>query len=142
VDDLVAEVETTVDAAPDAVWTAMTNKTSPMFMGATMDSTWSEGSSYRLHGEWGGKPFEDFGVIETSKVPKELSFTHWAKTKERPANYNFLRFSIAPDGRGCRVSLQQFSRGEPKAYDDKTRAEYKKTYAMMLDGLKKAAEGK
>ena len=139
-DELVVEVETKVDAKPDTVWTAMTNKKSPMFMGATMDSDWTPGSTYRLHGDWGGKPFEDFGEIETADAPEELAFTHWAKTKERPANYNFLRFRVVPDGEGSKVSLAQFNRGEPKAYDDKTKAEYKKNYAMMLDGLKKAAE--
>ncbi len=140
-DELVAEVETRIDADAATVWKAMTSKTSPMFMGATMDSDWTPGSTYKLHGEWDGKPFSDYGEIETANAPKELSFTHWAKTPERPESYNFLRYEIVPDDAGSKVMLAQYNRGTPKAYDDKTKAEFKKTYGMMLDGLKKAVEG-
>jgi uncharacterized protein YndB with AHSA1/START domain len=139
-DELVADVETSIDAPPDAVWKAMTNKKSPMFMGATMDSDWTPGSRYELHGEWGGKPFSDYGEIETANAPKELSFTHWSKTEARPESYNFLRYTIVPVGSGSKVTLKQFNRGKSKHYDEKTKAEFKKTYGMMLDGLKKAAE--
>jgi uncharacterized protein YndB with AHSA1/START domain len=141
-DELVVEVDTKIDADPQAVWAAMTNKQSPMFMGATMDSDWTPGSPYKLHGEWGGKPFADYGEIETANAPTELSFTHWSKTPERPESYNFLRYRIASEGAGSRVTLAQFNRGKSKPYEDKTKAEFKKTYGMMLDGLKKAAEGK
>ena len=139
-DDQVVEVETTVNADADTVWKAMTNSKSPMFMGATMDTDWSPGSSYKLHGEWGGKPFADYGEIEVAEPSKELSFTHWAKTPERPESYNFLRYRIVPDGEQSKVILTQFNRGKAKSYDDKTKAEFEKTYAMMLEGLKKAAE--
>jgi hypothetical protein len=40
------------------------------------------------------------------------------------------------------VTLDQFDRGKPQNIDDKTRAEFRKNWTMMLDGLKKAAEGK
>ena len=136
----VVEVETTVDADAETVWKAMTSSTSPMFMGATMDTDWKPGSDYRLHGEWSGKPFEDFGEIETADAPKELSFTHWSKTKTRPESYNYLRYTIEPKGKASKVTLTQFGCGKEKSYDDKTKAEFKKTYGMMLDGLKKAAE--
>jgi uncharacterized protein YndB with AHSA1/START domain len=142
VEEPIVEIETRIDAAPGTVWQAMTSKTSPMFMGATMETDWMPGSRYRLHGEWGGKPFEDFGEVETADAPKELGLTHWAKTRERPASYNFLRFKIAPEGEGSKVTLAQFARGEAKAYDDKAKAEFKKNYEIMLDGLKQAAEGR
>ena len=64
-DTPVVEVDTTIDAPPDKVWAAMTNKKSPMFMGASMDTDWRPGSSYRLHGEWNGNAFTDYGKIET-----------------------------------------------------------------------------
>lgn len=139
-DDQVVEVETTVNADAGTVWKAMTNARSPMFMGATMDTDWSEGSRYKLHGEWGGKPFADYGEIEVAKAPTELSLTHWSKTPERPESYNLLRYRITPDGERSKVTLTQFSRGEARTYDDTTRAEFEKTYGMMLEGLKQAAE--
>mgnify|MGYP001605413849 CR=1 FL=1 len=38
------------------------------------------------------------------------------------------------------VTLAQIGRGKVEQVDDKTRAEFRKNWAMMLDGLKKAAE--
>ena len=38
------------------------------------------------------------------------------------------------------TSLAQFSRGKEQKFDDKAKAEFKKNWAMMLDGLKTAAE--
>ena len=136
----VVDVETTIAAAPDKVWAAMTNRTSPMFMGATMDTDWRPGSEYTLHGEWQGHAFTDYGVIETAMPGRELSFTHWAKTPEPPASYNAVKITLEPRGSGTTARLAQYARGEPQSFDDKTKAEFKKNWAMMLDGLKAAAE--
>lgn len=141
-DEPVVEVETSIDAPPDKVWAAMTNTQSPMFLGATMETEWRPGSRYTLRGEWNGNAFTDYGEIETAEPGRELSFTHWSKTPEPPASYHLVRYRIAPAGTGSKVTLAQFGRGKPQSVDDKTRAEFRKTWAMMLDGLKKAAEGK
>ena len=134
------EVQTEIDADPKTVWSAMTQKKSPMFMGATMDTDWSPGSDYTLHGEFNGKSFTDYGEIETAEPSKELSFTHWSKTKERPESYNLVRYRIEADGTRSKVTLAQFARGKEQHFDDKAKAEFKKNWAMMLDGLKKASE--
>lgn len=138
----VVEVDTTIDAPPDKVWAAMTNKHSPMFMGATMETDWQPGSSYTLRGEWNGKGFTDYGKIETAEPGKELSFTHWSRTPQPPESYNLVRYRIAPEGKGSRVTLGQFGRGKPQSFDDKTKAEFRKNWTMMLEGLKQAAEAK
>ena len=140
-DKPVVEVETKIEADPQTVWAAMTKKQSPMFMGATMDTDWQPGSPYTLKGEWGGKSFTDYGEIETAEPRKELSFTHWSKTPEPPQSYNAVRYTLRPEAGGTRVTLAQFTRGKAKSFDDKTKAEFKKNWTMMLDGLKKAAEG-
>jgi len=111
-----------------------------MFMGATMDTDWRPGSRYTLKGEWAGKGFTDYGEIETAEPRKELSFTHWSKTPERPEIYNLVRYRIDPDGKRSKVTLAQFSRGKDQEFDDKAKAEFKKTWTMMLDGLKKYVE--
>ena len=139
-DKPVVEVETQINADPQTVWAAMTNKQSPMFMGATMDTDWRPGSRYTLKGEWAGKGFTDYGEIETAEPRKELSFTHWSKTPERPESYNLVRYRIEPDGKRSKVTLAQFSRGKEQKFDDKAKAEFKKNWTMMLDGLKTAAE--
>ena len=140
-DEPVVEVETRIAAMPEKVWAALTAKQSPMFMGATMDTDFQPGSPYTLHGEWQGRPFTDYGRIETAVPGKELSFTHWSKTPEPPESYNAVRYRIAADGTGSKVTLAQFQRGKHQSFDDKTGAEFKKNWSMMLDGLKKAAEG-
>ena len=37
------------------------------------------------------------------------------------------------------MTLAQFARGKAQSFDDKTKAEFRKNWGMMLDGLKKAA---
>ena len=78
------------------MWAAITNKTSPMFMGATMDTDCKPGSKYTLKGEWNGNAFTDYGAIETAEPGKELTFTHWSKTPQPPQSYNAVRVRIAP----------------------------------------------
>lgn len=136
----VVEVETDIAAPPDKVWAAMTHRTSPMFMGATMDTNWAPGSKYTLHGEWNGNAFTDYGEIESAVPGEELSFTHWAKTPEPPDSYNAIRCRLRREGNGTRMTLAQFARGKAQSFDDKTKAEFKKNWSMMLEGLKKAAE--
>jgi uncharacterized protein YndB with AHSA1/START domain len=139
-DEPVVSVETSIDASPDKVWKAMTQKQSPMFMGATMDTDWKPGSKYTLKGEWDGKAFTDYGEIESVQKGKELEFTHWSKTAQPPESYNAVRYTLTPDGNGTKVTLAQFQRGKKKDFDAKAKAEFKKNWSMMLEGLKKAAE--
>jgi uncharacterized protein YndB with AHSA1/START domain len=139
-DQPLVEVETTVNATPDKVWAAMTQTKSPMYMGARMETDWKAGSKYILKGEWNGNAFTDYGEIETAEPGKELSYTHWSKTPERPKSYNLVRTRIMPSGKGSKVALAQIPRGETQPVDDKTKAEFKKNWTMMLDALKTAAE--
>jgi uncharacterized protein YndB with AHSA1/START domain len=136
----VVSVDVHVDASPDKVWAAMTQKKSPMFMGAEMDTDWTPGSKYTLKGDWNGKSFTDHGEIEAVERGKELTFTHWSKTPEPPESYNAVRLTMKPDGKGTKVTLAQLERGKAQHPDDKAKAEYRKNWTMMLDGLKKAAE--
>ena len=139
-DQPVVSVDTTINASPDKVYAAMTQTSSPMFMGAKFETDWKPGSKYTLKGEWNGTSFTDYGAIESAEPGKELSFTHWSKTPEPPESYNAVRVRIAPDGPGSKVSLAQLARGKPQSFDDRQKAEFKKNWAMMLDGLKTAAE--
>ena len=85
--------------------------------------------------------FTDYGEIETAEPGRELSFTHWSRTPEPPDSYNLVRYRITREGKGSRVRLAQFGRGKPHGFDDNAKAEFRKNWAMMLEGLKKASEG-
>lgn len=136
----VVSVDVHVDASGDKVWAAMTQKRSPMFMGATMETDWSPGSRYTLRGEWNGNAFTDYGRIEKVVPGQQLTFSHWSKTVEPPPSYNAVEYTLAPEGKGTRVTLAQFQRGAARDFDDETKAEFRKNWSMMLDQLKKAAE--
>ena len=138
----VVEVNTTIDADAEAIWKLMTAKRSAMFPGSTVETDWQPGHGLTLKGEWQGRSFTDYGEIESAEKGRELSFTHWSKTPERPDNYHLVRYRLEPDGSKTRVSLAQFNRGPKSDIDDKTRAEFKKNWTMMLESLKQAAEGK
>lgn len=140
-DTPVVETEKTIHAPPAKVWAALTQKKSPMFMGATMDTDFKPGSHYTLKGEWNGNAFTDYGDIETAVKDKELTFTHWSKTEKPPESYNAVRITLTPTDSGTKATLSQMQRGKTQHFDDKQKAEFRKNWAMMLDGLKTAAEG-
>ena len=139
-DEPVVEVESQIAAPPDKVWEALTQVHSPMFMGAEMDTDFQQGSDYALRGEWQGRPFTDYGTIETAIPSREFTFTHWSGTPKPPESYNAVQVKIDKKGAGSAVTLSQFQRGKPVEVDDKAKAEFKNNWAMMLEGLKKAAE--
>lgn len=85
----------------------------------------------------------DRGEIESFAEKSELSFTHWSEKdgkQERPESYHLVRYALKPDGKQTKVTLSQFNLGQKTDIDAKTKAEFEKTWAFMLDGLKKAAE--
>jgi len=139
-DKPVVEVDATINADAKAIWKLMTARKSAMFPGSTVDTDWKPGHSLTLKGEWQGKSFTDYGEIERANEARELSFTHWSKTPERPEDYHLVRYRLEPDGKKTRVTLAQFNKGKTTAIDAKTRAEFEKNWTMMLEGLKTAAE--
>jgi uncharacterized protein YndB with AHSA1/START domain len=139
-DKPVVEVETTINAKPEKIWDAMTPENSAMFPGAKVETDWKAGHKINISGEWNGKPFNDYGEIERAEAGRLLSFTHWSKTPERPADYHVVRYELKPEGDKTRVALAQINKGPNAEIDDKTRAEFRKNWTMMLESLKKAAE--
>ena len=119
----------------------MTGTKSALFLGSKVETDWEVGHAVTFSGEWQGKPFKDFGEIKSVDEGKELSFSHWSKTPERPENYHVVRYDLEPTGGKTKVTLSQFNHGPKPEVDEATAAELKKTWTMMLDGLKKAAEG-
>jgi uncharacterized protein YndB with AHSA1/START domain len=136
----VVEVQTTIAADAATVWKAMTRRKSAMFPGTEVDTDWKPGHSISFAGEWEGKNFKDYGEIQTIKPEQELSFSHWSKTPQRPANYHIVHYQLEPEGRTTRVILEQINVGPDAGVDSKAKTELTKRRTMMLEGLKKSAE--
>jgi uncharacterized protein YndB with AHSA1/START domain len=139
----VIEVTTRIDAAPEAVWDAMTRKDSAMFPGTEVDTDWQVGHPITFSGEWKGKPFKDKGEIRAFDEARELSFTHWSALsgdKDQPENYHLVRYVLEKQGEATKVTLNQFNEGTKRDLDDATKAEFTRNWKMMLDGLKQSVE--
>lgn len=140
----VVEVATVVSAPPSAVWRTLTARQSSMYPNTEVDTDWQVGHKVTFNGEWKGKKFTDRGEVLTSKDEEELSYTHWSDkdgSGERPDTYNVVRVKLEPEGDDqTRVILSQLSDGAEKIFDEKTKAEFRQNWQMMLDGLKKDAE--
>lgn len=137
----VVEVDTTIAAPPREVWKAM--QAGAMFPGTELDTDWQVGHPITLRGEWQGKSFTDRGEIRKVSEARELSFTHWSDrdgSGKRPASWHVVEYALEPSGDGTHVSLRQFNEGAETEVDDKTREEFRKNWAMMLESLKKTAE--
>jgi hypothetical protein len=118
----------------------MTGKDSALFPGAKVITDWKVGHPIEFTGEFNGKSFHDYGEITTVEEEKELSFSHWTRTPERPENFHVVQYGLRPEGEKTRVTLSQFNLGPDAEIDDATKAESTKNWKMMLAGLKAATE--
>ncbi len=137
-------VEKLIDADAQAVWAALTQKKSAMFLGADVDTDWRPGSPVSFSGQFKGRSFRDRGEIRLSDPGRHLAFTHFSESSGKPdihQNYNLIDIRLEPQGDRTKVTLSQTSQGDHHL-DEKTNAEFRKNWDMMLDGLKKAAEEK
>ncbi len=138
----VVEIDTTIAAPTATVWKAM--QAGAMFPGTRIETDWKVGHPITFKGEWEGKCFVDRGEIQTLSEAKELSFSHWSDkdgSGKRPPSYHVVKYELEPAGARTKVTLSQFNEGEETDIDAKTKAEFEKNWSMMLEGLKKTAEG-
>ena len=142
-DKPLVEVDTVIDATPDAVWRALTAKKSAMFMGAAVETDWRQGSPISFSGEFNGKPYKDHGEIREIAERRHLAFTHFSPTTGKadvPENYNLVDVRLESLGEvRTKVRLSQTPMGGERP-DEQTAAKFKQNWQMMLDALKKAAE--
>ena len=137
------EVETLINANAARVWETMTRRSSAMFMGATVDTDWTVGHPITFTGNWKGRQFQDHGVIESIEEGLELSFTHFSPLSGKPdrrENYNLVRYTLEPAGESTKVRLSQTPLAEDVAATEEQKAEFRKNWTAMLQGLKSASE--
>jgi uncharacterized protein YndB with AHSA1/START domain len=138
---LTAKAEVTIHAPVDKVWDALVNPEAikRYMFGATVDSDWKEGSPITWKGEWKGKAFEDKGRVVEVRRGERLRYTHYSPltgAPDVPESYHNVTVSLSARNGDVRVELSQDQNKTEKA-----REESQRNWEMMLQGLKKVAEG-
>lgn len=136
----IVDIETEIAAPPDKVWSALTGPGATVMPMTKVETDWMVGHPIVFSGEWKGKSFEDHGEIRKVAEGREVIFTHWSGNREQPEDYHVVRYALSPGGKGTKVRLTQSNIGPKAEADDKTKAEFTKTFGMMLATLKQAAE--
>ncbi|HEV7386779.1 MAG TPA: SRPBCC domain-containing protein [Phenylobacterium sp.] len=128
-----------IPAKPADVWRALTAREGmkAYMMGADVETDWRVGGPITMRGEFHGKSFEDKGEVRSFEPERRLSYTHISSAA--PDQAHLVTFELQPRGAGTEVTVTQASAGQTAAAsDEKNRAQYEKTWAMMLEGLEKA----
>ena len=136
----IVDLETTIAADTQKVWAALTGPGATVMPMTTVKTDWTVGHPIVFAGEWKGKSFEDHGEIKSVAKGKEVSFTHWSGSGPQPEDYHVVRYALKPAGDKTKVTLTQSNIGPKSEVDAKTKAEFAKTFQMMLDQLKETAE--
>ena len=136
----VAEAEITINAPVDTVWHAIVNSQVALMPMTTVKSGWALGDPITFEGEFNGHKFKDYGEVVGREEGRSVSFSHWSKTPERPADYHIVRYDLVDQIDATRVTLTQTNVGDHPEIDENTKAEFEKNWQAMLQHLKKASE--
>ena len=136
----IVDIETTIDAGAAKVWKALTGPGATVMPMTKVETDWTVGHPIVFSGEWKGKSFEDHGKIRKVAEEREVIFTHWEGNRPQPEDYHVVRYALSAEGDQTRVRLTQSNIGPKPEVDDKTADEFARTFGLMLDQLKKAAE--
>jgi uncharacterized protein YndB with AHSA1/START domain len=102
-------------------------------MGADVETDWQVGSPITMKGEYQGKAFEDSGEVRSFEPVRKLAYTH--RSGGDPAKEHLVTFELKPVGDDS-TAVVVVQDGGGDAPDQK--AQFEKTWAMMLEGLEKA----
>lgn len=139
-----AQVSRTVHAPVDEVWRVLTDarQLGALFMGSTVNTNFHVGAPITFEGEFKGRRYEDKGEILKVDACRRLSFSHYSGMSgapDEPENYHVVTFDLRPAGDEAQVTLTQSNlTGGVRETDIQHKADYEKTWAMVLDGLDKA----
>ena len=139
---LVASASIYIDAAPAAVYKALTDPADikQYYFGSTITSDWKKGSPITFKGEWQGRPYEDKGTIIANEPNRRLEYSHFSPMMGKPdlpENYHNVAMDLAPEGGGTRLNLTQDNNETEQAREHSA-----KNWDMMLGGLKKLVESR
>ncbi|RAK60078.1 SRPBCC domain-containing protein [Phenylobacterium hankyongense] len=133
------QVSRLIPAQAADVWRTLTSREGmkAYMLGADVQTDWRVGGPITMRGEYDGKAFEDRGEVRSFEPQRCLSYTH--RSSGAPGGEHLVTFELAPEEGGALVTVTQASAdGAEHPSDTEHRAQYEKTWAMMLEGLEKA----
>jgi uncharacterized protein YndB with AHSA1/START domain len=138
---LVAKTSISIHSPANKVWDALITPelVSRYMFGARVESTWKAGAPIVWKGEWKGKPYEDKGIVVEATPEHLLQYTHFSPLSGQPdvpENYHTVTIALSDSGDSTLVELSQDHNPTEAA-----RAESEHNWQVMLQGLKKTAEG-
>lgn len=136
----VAKASTKINASPSKVWEALTNPAmiKQYLFGTNVTTDWKVGSPITYRGVWQGKAYEDKGEILQAEPERLLVSTFWSALSglpDIPENYNTVRYELAPEDGGTRLSIIQDNNATQEEANHSAQ-----NWNIVLDGLKKLLE--
>ena len=135
-----ANATTTIDAPLVKVWEALTNpEVIRLYLfGTEVTTDWQVGSPITYRGVWEGKDYEDKGEVLQVEPEKLLVSTFWSSLSglpDVPENYKTVRYELAPEGNGTRLTVAQ---GNNISQEEADHSE--QNWKTVLEGIKKVLE--
>ena len=137
----IAKATIIINASALKVWDALTKPDliKQYLFGTEVTTDWQVGSPISYKGIWEGKAYEDKGKIVQVEPGKLLTSTYWSSMSglpDLPENYKTVRYELAPDGGGTRLTIIQDNNAtQEEAFQSE------QNWKMVLDGVKKLIEG-
>ncbi|HET6971442.1 MAG TPA: SRPBCC domain-containing protein [Phenylobacterium sp.] len=134
-----AQASRLIPADPQSVWDTLTSREGmkAYMLGADVETDWRVGGPIVMRGEYGGKAFEDRGEVRSYEPQRRLSYTHVSGSSPGPEH--LVTVELHPRDGGTEVTITQANTdGRVTDADRAHKADYEKTWAMMLEGLEKA----
>ena len=102
-----AKASRVIPAEPADVWETLTSRDGmkAYMMGADVETDWRVGGPITMHGEVGGKPFEDHGEVRSFLPKRRLSYTHASSAS--PDAAHLVTFELTPRAGGTEVTVIQ-----------------------------------
>ncbi len=137
--ELTAQVTTTIAARIEKVWEALTDPAivKQYFFGVELETTWETGSPITYRGQWEGKTFEDRGTVLEVIKPTKLVTSYWSASfgPDTPENRQVVTYLLdEQDGETTVTILQEGS----KTKEGKEHSEA--NWQMVLSQMKKVIE--
>jgi uncharacterized protein YndB with AHSA1/START domain len=135
-----AKASRVIPANPAEVWETLTSREGmkAYMLGADVETEWRVGGRIRMHGEVGGKPFEDHGEVRSFEPWKRLSYTHVSSAAPDETHVVTVELQPRDDGATEVIITQENADGSVTPSDREHRADYDRTWATMLEKLEEA----
>ncbi len=136
----IAKTSITINAPKSKVWEALTKPEliKQYLFGTEVTTDWQVGSPITYKGIWEGKAFEDKGKVLENEPEKLLVSTFWSALSGKPdlpENYQTVRYELASDGSGTRLTLTQDNNASQEEADHA-----EQNWNMVMTGMKKLLE--